>query len=404
MPDPTISLSEYAARRSKLLTALKKSIGVVFAGEHDSHLPTPYRPHPHFEYLTGVTDEPGAVLVLDPAGPVEARREMLFLRPLNPEVEKWDGYRLEVSKPLRDRTGFKAVFRTGNLARFLSEAAQRTPALACLHPLAWYDQPISPDLAVFRKIVNRTPGAVITDATEHLARLRSIKSRAEVAMIQRAVDITRTGFETVMKTVRPGINEFDLQETLEHAYRSNGSRGPAFGTIAGSGLNSTVLHYHDNDQPIEEGDLICVDSGASCGGYGADITRTIPASGKFTKRQSEVYSVVLKAMNAAINAVKPGATLAQIDAAARSIIIKAGYGDYFIHGIGHHLGLETHDITPAGPLRAGAVITIEPGIYIPDEKIGIRIEDDVLVTKTGVRNLSTKIPKTIAAIEKLMAT
>lgn len=403
MPDPTIPLSEYAARRRKLLTALKKSIGVIYAGDHDSHLPAPYRPHPHFEYLTGVTDEPGAVLVLDPTAPVEARREMLFLPPLNPELEKWDGYRLEVSKALRDKTGFKAVFRTTHLPRFLSEAAQRAPALACLHPLAWYNQPVSPDLAVFRKIAERVPGVSIADATEQMARLRSIKSTAEVAMIQRAVDITRTGFETVMKSVRPCMNEFDVQETLEHAYKSNGSPGPAFGTIAGSGINSTVLHYHDNNRKIEKGDLICLDSGAGYGGYGADVTRTLPASGKFTPRQREVYNVVLKAMNAAIDAVKPGTTIAHIDKAARAIITKAGYGDYFIHGIGHHLGLETHDITPDGPLRAGAVITIEPGIYIPEEELGVRIEDDVLVTKTGVRNLSAKIPKTVAAVEKMMA-
>jgi Xaa-Pro aminopeptidase len=242
----------------------------------------------------------------------------------------------------------------------------------------------------------------ITNATEHPARLRSVKSAAEVAVIQRAVDITATGFAAAMTAVRPGMTEFDLQATLEHAYRTNGSRGPAFGTIAGSGLNSTVLHYKDNAGAIEPGDLICLDSGAAYGGYGADITRTLPASGTFTPRQADVYAVVLKAMDAAIAAVKPGVTLADVDRAARAVITKAGYGDAFIHGTGHHLGLETHDVTPEGPLRAGAVITIEPGIYLPDEKIGIRIEDDVLVTKTAARNLSARIPKTIAAVEKAM--
>jgi Xaa-Pro aminopeptidase len=403
MPDPTIPLSEYAARRNKLLTALKQSVGLVYAGDLLDPLHDDFRPHPHFEYLTGITDEPGAALLLDPTHPVESRRAQLYLRPLNPEVEKWDGYRLEVSKALREKTGFKAIFRLGNLGRFLNEAARRSKSLACLHPLAFHDQPVSPDLDTFRKVAERIPGAEITDRTEILAKLRAVKSAKEVAMIQRSIDITAEGFEAILRFTRPGMNEFDVQEHLEHAYRTNGSRGPAFGTIVGAGVNSTVLHYRANDQPIAEDDLICIDSGAGFRGYGADITRTIPASGKFTRRQREIYEIVLAAEAAAIKSVKPGATLAQIDKIARAVIVKAGYGDDFIHGIGHHLGLETHDITPDGALKPGNVITIEPGIYLPDERIGVRIEDDVLVTKDGHRVLSSKIPKSVAAIEKVMA-
>ncbi len=403
MADPCIPHTEYAARRKKLRTALKKSIGVIFAGEHNAHLPEAYRPHPHFEYLTGVVDEPGAILVLDPGSPVEARRDMLFLRPLNPEQEKWDGLRLEITKALRDKVGVKTVYRTTHMPRFLTDIARRAKSFACLHPLAQYDQPVSSDLELFRKIAERIPGCEIIDGADVFAKLRSVKSKNEVAMLQRAVDITRVGFETAIAMTKPGMNEFDVQENLEHAYRSNGSRGTAFDTIAGSGVNSTVLHYGANDKTVEDGDLICMDSGALFGGYGADITRTFPANGKFTKRQKEIYNIVLKAENAAIAAVKPGVTLAKLDAVARAIITKAGYGDYFIHAIGHHLGLETHDITPEGPIKEGAVITIEPGIYIPEEGIGVRIEDDILVTKAGHRNLSAKIPKTAAAIERLMA-
>ncbi|MDY7107839.1 MAG: Xaa-Pro peptidase family protein [Planctomycetota bacterium] len=407
MADPTIPFKEYAARRQKVITALKKSVGVVFAGEQDAHLPEAWRPHPHFEYLTGVIDEPGAVLMLDPSNPVEARRDILFLRPLDPEVEKWDGLRMEISKALRDRCGFKTIFRTGHLPRFLTEAAKRSRSLACLHPLAQYNQPVTPDLEIFGKIAQRIPGTQVVDCSEEIAKLRSVKSSAEQAMIRKAIDITRLGFETVMKTTRPGMNEFEVQENLEHAYRANGSRTTGFHTIIGSGVNSTVLHYSANDRVIEDGDLMCIDSGAVFGpgqaGYGADITRTIPANGRFTKRQREIYDLVLKAEEAAIRAVKPGVTLAQLDKVARAIITKAGYGDYFIHSIGHHLGLETHDATPEGGLKVGAVVTIEPGIYIPDEAIGVRIEDDVLVTKDGRRNLSSRIPKTAAAVEKMMA-
>lgn len=403
MPDPSIPTTEYAKRRAKVRTALRGAVGVLFAGDHDAHLPSPYRPNPHFEYLTGVVDEPGAVLVLDSKGPVESRRDMLFLKPLNPELEKWDGYRLEIASALRERVGVSAVYRTLALPRFLSDAAARAGKVACLHPFAWYDQPVSPDLAIFRKLQERIPGLEITDATNVIAKLRGAKSAAEVKMIQRAIDITAIGFDAVLKSVAPGQTEFDVQESLEHGFRSNGSRGPAYGSIVGAGINSTVLHYHANDAPIEDGDLICIDAGASFGGYGADITRTIPANGKFTKRQREIYDIVLTALLAATKAVKPGTTMAQVDRIARAVITKAGYGDAFIHGTGHPLGLETHDVDYGGPLQIGQVVTVEPGIYLPDEKIGIRLEDDVLVTKSGHRVLSSKIPRNSRDIEKAMA-
>ncbi len=405
MNEPRIDLKEYAQRREKLLRELKRSVGLIFAGEVHHHDGDEFSAHPHFIYLTGITDEPGAALLLDPAAPVESRRSSLFLRPLNPETEQWDGLRLTISAALRERTGFRSVFRLSHLARFLNDAARRSGSLACLHPLANYEQPISPDLEVFRRVAERVPGVEIVDCSEALAKLRSVKSKSEIAMIQRAIDVTAIGFEAAMKAARPRASEFDVQEAIEHAYRTNGSRGPKFGTIVGSGINSTVLHYRANDRTIEKGDLICIDSGASFGDYGADITRTIPATGTFSKRQREVYEVVLAAMDAAIAAVKPGALISAVDQIARAVITKAGFGDYFIHGIGHHLGLQTHDAAPdiSVPLKPGNVITIEPGVYIPQEKLGIRIEDDILVTRDGRRNLSEKIPKSIAAIEKLMA-
>ncbi len=402
MPIQSIPVNEYESRRKKLLASLKRAAALVFAGSHTNPLTDEYRPHPHFEYLTGVVDEPGAVLLLDPSNNIQSRQAMLFLSPLNPEVDKWDGYRSEINKALRDSIGIQTIFRTDALGRWLTAAVKRSKRVACLHPFADYNHAVTPDLEIFNKVAQRIPGVTIDDHTETIAKMRAVKSKNEVAMIQRAIDITAAGYEAMFKGVRPGMNEFDVQELLEHGYRSHGSRGPAYGTIAGAGLNSTVLHYQANDQTIAKTDLICIDSAARFGGYGADITRTVPASGKFTKRQREIYEIVLKAELAAIRAVKPGVTFARIDKAARDIITKAGYGDYFIHGIGHHLGLETHDITPDAPLRQGAVITIEPGIYIPKEKLGIRIEDNILITRDGAKNLSTKIPKTIAAVEKAM--
>ena len=395
----TISLDSYARRRRALLETLDGSVGVLFAGDAPSDDLTSWRPHPHFEYLTGVTDEPGAMLLIDPSHPVESRRVALFFRPLDPEKEKWDGYRAEIGQQLREETGFPALFRHGHFPRFLHEAVRRCRSLACLHPLAWHTQPVSPDLALFRQVCDRVPGTQITDRSDLIVTMRSIKSEEEVQMIRRAITITGESFAAMRRGIRPGRTETDLQIELEYAYRSRGSSGPAYGSIVGSGLNSTVLHYHANNAPLREGELVCIDAGARWGGYGADITRTYPISGTFTKRQREIYTVVLEALEASTAAVRPGVTIAAIDAVARKIIQDAGYGDFFIHGIGHHLGLETHDANPELPLAAGNVITIEPGIYLPAEGIGIRLEDDILVTAAGNENLSLAIPRAIEEVE-----
>jgi Xaa-Pro aminopeptidase len=398
----SIPVSEFAERRSRVLKALGESASLVFAGEGDPSLHHPFRPHPHFEYLTGIVDEPGAILLLDPTNPLPDARATLFLRPLNPELEKWDGFRDTIGAKLRERYGFKTIFRTNRFALTMQAAAKRAKRFACLHPFAFHNAPVSPDLEIYRKIAERMPGIAIEDRTELLAEMRARKSPVELASMRQAIDITARGYEAALKTIRPGLTEFDVQEAIEHAYRTNGARGTAYRTIAGTGFNATVLHYHANDQPLADGDLICIDSGSEYLGYASDITRTFPANGKFTPRQKEIYEIVLKAELAAIAVAKAGATFAQIDKAARDIIVKAGFGDSFIHGIGHHLGLEVHDITPAGPLPEGAVITIEPGIYLPDERIGIRIEDDILIGTGTSTVLSAMIPKTVTEIEKAM--
>ena len=403
---PEVPTTEYARRRAQVLTALRsgkqKSIGLVYAGESDADLHGAYRPHPHFEYLTGIVDEPGAILLFDASAPV-GRECILFLRPLDPEVEKWDGLREEIASPLQAAYGISQIFRLPRLGRVLDGCMQRTRCCACLHPFGWLGQSVSPDLAIFRQLQERYPGTQIEDCTSVLSVMRSVKSKAEQAMIREACEISRTAYDQMLRSVRPGMTEWDVMETLEHGYRSNGSRGPGYNSIVGSGLNGTVLHYNANNAPIADGDLIVIDSGADYRGYTADVTRTIPANGRFSKRQKEIYELVLKALMASIKVAKAGCTFAQIDKASRDIIAKAGYGDRFFHGIGHHLGLEVHDITPKGPLKAGAVITIEPGIYLPDENFGVRIEDNILLKKDGCTNLTSDIPKTVAAVEKAMA-
>lgn len=400
---PSLAVKEFAARRTRLLKLLKNEVAVVHAGDAGNHLLGAWRPNPNFEYLTGIRDEPGAVVVFDPTAPIEAHRAVLFLRPLDPELERWDGHRETIASNLRTAYGFPLIHRLGRLGLVLGAAAARAKRLACVQPFAQINQPLSKDRALFTQLAERIPNLEISDRTNLLPLMRSIKSKAEQAMVRHACEITKFGFDNVMRSMRAGDNEFAVQETLEHAYRSNGSRGPAYNTIVGGGFNGTVLHYGANDQPLKKGDLVVIDSGADFGGYAADVTRTLPVGGVFTKRAREIYSIVLKALEASTKAAKPGCTFAQLDHASRTIITKAGFGDHFIHGIGHHLGLEVHDASPPGPLKAGAIITIEPGIYLPEENLGVRIEDDILITKDGAVNLTKRIPKSIAAIERAMA-
>lgn len=399
---PSIPIAEFAQRREKVAKALKNRIGLIFAGDSNAALHGAYRPNPHFEYLTGITDEPGAMLLLDPTAP-SGRQATLFLKSLDPEVEKWDGLREEIGTPLRQRYGISQIHRLSRLGRELDGCLTRTRKFGCLHSFAFLGQEVSPDLRVFRDVADRYLNIEIEDCTSVLSVMRSVKSKAEQSMIREACEISRTSYDRMLRTVKPGMTEWDVMETLEHGYRSNGSRGPGYNSIVGAGLNGTVLHYTANKAPIADGDLIVIDSGADYRGYTADVTRTIPANGRFSKRQKEIYELVLKALMASIKVARAGCTFAQIDKASRDIINKAGYGDRFFHGIGHHLGLEVHDITPKGPLKAGAVITIEPGIYLPDENFGVRIEDDVLLTKDGCINLTRDIPKTVSAVEKAMA-
>lgn len=402
MIDTTIPVSEYVARRDRVLKALKKGVGIVFAGDGGS-LHDRYRADASFVYLTGIREEPGAAVLFDPSNPDPDRRCVLFLKPRNPEMEAWDGFRAGIDSGLRKQTGFSKIFRTLAQPNLLTDALRRSKQACCLHKFSTYDGPVTPDLALFRKASERIPGLAITDMTGLIPQLRAVKSKAELAQIKRAIDATRHAHLALVAALRPGVNERDLQRELELAWNAHGASGPAYNPIVGGGLNSTVLHYHANDRDLKDGDILNVDAGASVGGYAADITRSYPVSGKFTKEQRKIYDIVLEAELAAIKAVKPGVYMHEVDRAARDVIEKAGYGDHFIHGIGHQLGLEVHDATPDGPLQAGHVVTIEPGIYLQDQKIGIRIEDDILVTPSGHKNLSADIPKTADEIEALFS-
>lgn len=398
-----IAISEFVARRTALLERLDGAVGLVFAGDHPASLQGIWQPDWNFYYLTGIRDEPGAVVLLDPKAEDPKRRCILFLKPLNPEIEEWDGYRDRISTALKSGTGFDSVMRTYQLPRWLTTIARRRAKLACLHPFSVYDAPVAGDLATFRKVSERSLGVQVLDRTNLLPSMRAIKSRSELAVIAKAAAATAKGYAAAAGAIRPGVNERDIQRALEGGFTSGGGTGTGYNSIVGAGLNSTVLHYNTNNKVLEAGDLLLIDAAARVGGYTADVTRTFPISGKFTREQREVYGIVLRAMESAIRAARPGVPMHEVDAAGRRIIEKAGFGDAFMHGMGHQLGIEVHDSTPDGPLKAGMVITIEPGIYLPSRKLGIRIEDDILITRQGPKNLTAMIPKKVEQIEAMMA-
>ena len=401
----TITTAEYRSRREKVLGALKGSVGLVLAGDGAPPLMGFWQASSHFEYLTGIKEEAGG-RVFDPGHEDPKKRCILFLRPLNPEMEAWDGYRETIGQSLKDKTGFETVLRAAALPRMLTAAARLRKSLSCLHAFGVYDGAVSPDLAVFKKVSERVPGVAIADRTDVLNSLRAIKSKAEIAMLSAAIEATAAGYDAVTQMLAPGVSEKQVQRTIEAAFIDAGGgavNGPAYNSIVGSGRNATVLHYMANTAVTKAGELMVIDAGASFAGYAADITRTYPVSGKFTAEQRSLYEVVLDAQEAAIDAVKPGRHMWEVEAAARKVIEKAGYGDKFIHGVGHQLGLEVHDVTPDGALKAGMVVTIEPGVYFSDKNIGIRIEDDILVTGSGSKNLSEQIPKSVREVEKLLA-
>jgi Xaa-Pro aminopeptidase len=402
MKAPQISASEHRSRRERVLAQLTKpsrAVALVFAGEAAE----PFRPNPDFVYLTGLTTEPGACVLFDPAHPDPKRRCVLFLKPLNSELEVWDGYRDPISESLRARHAFDTVHRTTMFSRAVTQAVKMTKRVALLHPFAGLDSAVGPDLATFRKAMERIPGVAIDDRTELLPSARAIKSKAELAITQAAIEITAKGYDDAIATIRPGIRERDIQRAMERVWQDLGASGAAYESIVGTGLNSTILHYRAGDVTVNDGDIICIDAGCSHLGYASDITRAYPANGVFSKRQRQLYNLVLKAQLAAIKAVRPGAWFHEVDEAARSVFRKAGLEDKYLHGIGHQLGLEVHDASPTTPLEPGMIITIEPGLYLPEEKTGIRIEDDILVTRTGSKNLSPMIAKDADEVEALLA-
>ncbi len=385
---PPFGMEVYKARRQALLDSLGEGTAVLYSNGRQTD--TGYRAGNNFWYLTG-NDEPGAILILAPG---EVDRETILLTTRDTEAERWTGMRPSLSESLQVAWGFDRVGRINRLNRTLVNNMKHEPMLHLISGLVSPGSDVPEDMELYGKVRARIPGVKIENSAHLIEHMRMVKNEAEIARIEKAIAVTHQGITDLLTALEPGMAEFQLDGILEESFKRQGAQHMAFPPIVGAGEQTTILHYEKKNLVVEEGQLLLLDVGAEWDHYAADISRTVPVSGTFTPEQAEIYDIVFEAQSKAIAAVRPGVTVREIHEIARDVIRETGYIDDFIHGTSHHLGLDVHDVADYGtPLEPGMVITVEPGIYLPDRDIGVRIEDDVLVTRNGYRLLSRNIPR-----------
>ncbi|HSJ09776.1 MAG TPA: aminopeptidase P N-terminal domain-containing protein [Longimicrobiales bacterium] len=454
-PEP-VSAAEYAARRQALLRTMGDGVLAVFGAPPPAADYLPFVQLPDFRYLTGIM-EPGAGYIAVKKG--DRVEERLFVLPREPSREVWEGARLGPDGA-RARTGISAETND----RFFAVL----DSLAGVHPTIHTTvvPPVRVSLGdemthaqqVITRLKQKYPSLQVAAAQGMIRTQRGAKSAAELDRIRRAVHISALAHREAMRSTMPGMNEFELRALMEFTFRRYGAEGPAYGSIVGSGPNSTTLHYQASDRFMNDGEVLLIDAAASYGGYAADITRTFPVNGRFTTEQRNIYEVVLAAQKAAAAQVRVGATWSDLNEAAttelRNGLARLGLIDapdatydcgtpsqvrkcpqlslFYMHGLGHGVGLAVHDPdvsqSPAG-FQHGSAVTIEPGLYIradafdylrdsPDNRamiqrlraahtrytnIGVRVEDVFILTAAGVERPSSPAPREIAEIEALMA-
>lgn len=397
-PTGTLGPEVYKKRRAQLMEKLGKASTIVVDEMKYDFL----REGMDFFWLTGFS-EPGAALLLDPAAP--EMKEVLFLAPRNVEEERWSGERAPLpSEALQQSSGFRYIKRVTSAAHMLMNSCDHGNELAFVGEFGGADEPAPKALELLRKTSERAINCKLKDLHHAISRLRVPKSAAEIALIRKAVAYSADGHRAAMAAAKAGVAEFVIKDAAENAMRKAGMRHLAYESITGSGPNGAVLHYPKDDRILKAGDLVVADIGAEAEFYASDVTRTFPVGGKFSPEQRAVYEAVLKAQLAGIAKAKPGVSLADIQKVVSDSISASGFYDALPHGCCHYVGLEVHDSGEwDAPMPEGAVFTVEPGIYLPERGYGVRIEDDVVMTKTGAEVLSRDIPKTVDEIEKLMA-
>ncbi|MDY4078742.1 MAG: aminopeptidase P family protein [Clostridium sp.] len=404
--------------RKKLIEEVEdNSIIVLFAGnapKKSGDENYPFTPNRNFYYFTGI-DEEGPILIISKIKGIISER--LFIKEIDEERERWVGKSIR-SNEAEEISGVKYIDYLGSFYDYLNRVFSETEEINLYLDMERDSfqelQGISESFS--EEVKKRYPFVRIKNIFPKIIPLRMVKSKEEIEEMKKAIEITIKGVESLMKNAKAGMKEYQLEAYYEFVCRSSGIKDYAFKTIAASGKNATILHYVDNNSEIKDGDLILFDLGAQHNYYNADITRTFPVNGVFSERQKEVYNAVLRVNERVIKTIKPGLEYKELNKMATEWIaeecIKLGLiknkeevSKYYWHSIGHSLGLDTHDISNKDRntiFKEGMVWTVEPGIYIEEESIGIRIEDDVLITSNGVEVLTKDMIKTVEDIEEFM--
>lgn len=437
---PMINQSTFASRRAEFMSRLLPHSTAIIAGAHEvirgRDTAYRFRQDADFFYLTGF-NEPDAIAVFNPSS--TNQQFVLFVRPHDPSHEKWTGWRAGV-EGAKNHYGADAAYSTEEFNTQLGELIKGSLNLYFQLGIdIKLDNVINSKIASMRPLSRR---GIFCPQTIHgfddtLHEMRLFKSEEEIRIIARAAEISSEAHCEAMKHACKVSSEYEIEALIEYIFRKNGAAMPSYGSIIGGGKNATVLHYTDNNAPLVSGELLLVDAGAEFESYAADITRTFPITGRFSEPQRKIYEAVLDVQMKCIEKVRPGIRYREInDLATRlltehlvklrllegdvdTLIQEEKQKEFYMHGIGHFLGMDVHDVgsyvdlqdfTESRKLEAGMVLTIEPGLYIDHNSssaeykgIGVRIEDDVLITKNGNRVLTSGAPKTIEEIEKLMA-
>jgi Xaa-Pro aminopeptidase len=423
-----LSSTHYSNNRKRFASRMEEK-GLAIFTSNDIY-PTsadgtlPFKQHSDIFYLTGV-DQEETMLILFPDATNPAHKEMLFVRETNDHIAVWEGSKLNKAQA-KDRTGVTTIYWSSEFEKTLHTIIGEA---ACVylnsneHSRATIEVETR-EMRLSKWFREKYPHHTIDRSAPIMHALRAVKDGEEIAQIQKAVDITHNGLLRVMKMIRPGVMEYLIEAEFAHEFLSSGSRGFAYTPIIASGESACVLHYIDNDKPCKEGDVILLDVGAEYGNYAADMTRCLPVSGKFTERQKNVYNAVLSVMKQATAYLKPGVIMSEYHVAVGEMmtveLLKLNliseedvknqnpswpaYKKYFMHGTSHFLGLDVHDVGNWNkPIEVGNVFTVEPGIYIPEENLGIRLENNIVITENGNRDLFANFPLEVEEIEALCA-
>lgn len=401
-PSGSVGIEVYRKRRRALMEKIGSGAALVtqdmeWTGDRDGM---------DYYYLTGI-EEPGGALVVSPTA--KPYKERLFLSTRNDERDRWTGERsILPSKALEVASGIARIGREPALPMALLEACDHDGGLVFVGDFVPGSFALGKELPRGIQLINkareRTLGfCKLKDMHGLISGMREVKEPLELELMRKAIAYTAAGHEAALHAVHPGVREFEVKDAIEDAFRRAGSRHLAYDSITGSGPNGAVLHYPKDDRVMKDGELIVIDAAGEAEMYAADVTRTLPVGGKFTKDQREIYEVVLAAQKAGIAAAKAGVTVGDIDRATRKVVEDAGYYDYYLHPCCHFVGLQVHDSGDyEAPLPANAVITVEPGIYLPQRGFGVRIEDEILITPSGAEVLTKAIPKEADEIERRM--